>query len=598
MKRWGFSAPLIALLVAAPSAGQDSPKSLLPDVFGSPPPEARPPAAQPAPEPAEPGQQSPVPGSAVPGSAVPGAPPVPAAQSPSVPTVADPFASAPSATRSLDVVGPLPARLGGYGMRAFEGSNGAFLTEVIKRIDPPLASRWGHIVLRRALLSRVPTPTGVMPADWVAARALLLLRMGEVDGAKRLVASLPLDRFTPRLYGVASQVHLAAADIPALCPLAPSAKGFSKAPFWDLAGAMCAGLEGDDITAASQFDRLRARRALPTIDIVLGERVATVLTGEGRGANVEWEDVRSLNPFRFGTATAAGIEIPEDLVARPDVALSGWLMRAAGVPSERRAKAALRAAAFGIASSNELAAIAAEAAAVRAAGAADDDDASAMRTAFTGRTSDERIAAMRQLWTGSTDQLERYGRMIATAEAAARVPADSDHAADAAELVQSMLSAGRVRQALAWWPVLQRGDDADRAAAWPYLALVDRTGAVPVSVGHATDWRRALRDRGTDADHKAAMFGAAMLALGKPGNWAAFAREYGYEPLDNVYTRQINAAAAARRRGEVALLVGLGLQSDWSRVSPGQLAAIVGALDRAGFRTEARLLAVEAVTRS
>lgn len=593
MKRWGFSAPLIALLVAAPSAGQDAPKSLLPDVFGSPPPEAHPPVAQPAPQSPEPGQSAPIPG-----TAVPGAVPVTGAPLPSVPKVVDPFANAPSAMRSLDVAGPLPARLGGYGMRAFEGSDGAFLTEVINRIDPPIASRWGHIVLRRALLSRVPTPTRVKPADWVAARALLLLRMGEVDGAKRLVAALPLDRFTPRLYGVASQVHLAAADIPALCPLAPSAKGFSKAPFWDLAGAMCAGLEGDDITAASQFDRLRARRALPTIDIVLGERVATVLTGEGRGANVEWEEVRGLNPYRFGTATAAGIEIPEELIAQPDVALSGWLMRAPGMPGERRAKAALRAAAFGIASSNELAAIAAEAAAERAAGAASNDDASAMRTAFTGRTSDERIAAMRQLWTGSTDRLERYGRMIATADAAARVPADLDHAADAAELVQSMLSAGRVRQALAWWPVLQRGDDADRAAAWPYLALVDRNGIVPISVGNATDWRRAVRDRGTDADRKAAMFGAAMLALGKPGNWTAFAREYGYEPLDNAYTRQLNAAAAARRRGEVALLVGLGLQSAWSRVSPGQLAAIVGALDHAGFRTEARLLAVEAVTRS
>jgi len=42
--------------------------------------------------------------------------------------------------------------------------------------------------LRRALLTRVGTPGNVSAPDWVAERAWLLLRMGEADGARMLVA--------------------------------------------------------------------------------------------------------------------------------------------------------------------------------------------------------------------------------------------------------------------------------------------------------------------------------------------------------------------------------------------------------------------------
>src|SRR3546814_5137322 len=70
-------------------------------------------------------------------------------------------------------------------------------------LDTPIVSRWAAIVLRRALLSRVPTASGVRPADWIAERALLLTRMGDVEAARMLEQAVPVDRFTPRLYAVA-----------------------------------------------------------------------------------------------------------------------------------------------------------------------------------------------------------------------------------------------------------------------------------------------------------------------------------------------------------------------------------------------------------
>lgn len=596
MRRWAFSAAFSAsLLFGAPCVGQEAPESLLPDVFGAPPPEAAPPRQ---PRPGEAGHDEPGPDDHAPDTGSSGAG-VASAPSPSGSTALgpDPLAAPPKAARSLDVVGPLTARIGGYGVRAFAGSDGRFITELLKHIEPPVASRWGHIILRRALLSRVPTPLGVRPADWVAERALLLLRMGEVDGAKLLVDSLPLDSFTPRLYGVASQVHLAAADIPALCPLAPSARGFSKSPFWDTANAICAGIDGDDITAATLFQKVRSRREVAVIDLMLAERVASVTSGQGRGSNVEWEGVETLNAYRFGLAMAGSVEIPDRLIAQPGAALSGWLMRSPGLDISRRAAVAPRAAAFGIASAAELSAIAATQAATLAPGANVDDGSNEMRAAFSGRTAAERIAAMRAIWARGRTPFERYGRMVQTAAAAARIPPDSAQVEDAADLIRSMLSAGFVKSALAWWPVLDNAPSANRLAAWPMLALVDTGGLVDNDPGIARDWYREVRSGDRTAARKAALLGAAMRGLGKSG-WNGFARSFDVEAVSGSYAARLSAAARARRRGEVALLVGAGLQSNWTGVSPGQLEIIVAALEKAGFHAEARMIAVEALTRN
>src|SRR3546814_7706629 len=100
----------------------------------------------------------------------------------------------------------------------------------MQRLDTPIASRWVAIVLRRALLSSVPTAPGSRPADWVAERALLLVRLGDVNGARMLVQAVPLDRYTPRLYAVAAQVALANADIGGLCPIRSEEPRLNSSP--------------------------------------------------------------------------------------------------------------------------------------------------------------------------------------------------------------------------------------------------------------------------------------------------------------------------------------------------------------------------------
>src|SRR3546814_9043800 len=96
----------------------------------------------------------------------------------------------------------------------------------------------------------------------LAERALLLVRLGDVNGARMLVQAVPLDRYTPRLYAVAAQVALANADIGGLCPIADVGESLSRDALWSMARAMCAGLSGDTSLAAALTDRARQRKAL------------------------------------------------------------------------------------------------------------------------------------------------------------------------------------------------------------------------------------------------------------------------------------------------------------------------------------------------
>ncbi|HPU16120.1 MAG TPA: hypothetical protein PK808_08540, partial [Polymorphobacter sp.] len=351
--RPGLTALLLgaALVCALPVAAQDAPKSLLPEGFEEP-------AADVA---------APLPGTAPDAAAPAAAPSTDAAfvrarpledptQTPTANAI-DPFAVAATG-RTLEIAGPLGSLVtgpgAGYGLNTFAGSNGRFVAGVMRRMDTPIASRWAHIVLRRALLSESLTPRDVNSGDWVAERGWLLLRLGEIDGAKALLDAVPLDRFSRKLYLVAGQAALAAADLPALCPLAPTAQALSTDTLWKLANAICAGMTGDDITAANVFDQLRDAEKANDFDLLLAERVATLSGTGGRAANLDWTEIDALTPYRFGLATAAGLKVPPEFYAKLPAQQSGWVLRAPGLSDDIRGPALRRAAVQGVASAQAM----------------------------------------------------------------------------------------------------------------------------------------------------------------------------------------------------------------------------------------------------
>jgi hypothetical protein len=580
-----------ALAAAIPALGQEGPESLLPPGFG---PAA--PARPAAPTAPAPGQQTApaAPGIAQAPGALPGIPaPLPEEAEPKA------YSLPPPVSRPIDHVGSIGPGTTGFPSSAFAGASGQYLTTLMQRLDAPIASRWAAIVLRRALLSNVPTASGSRPADWVAERALLLVRMGDAPAARMLVQAVPVDRYTPRLYAVAVQVALANADIAGLCPIADVGEGLTREAIWPIARAMCAGLSGDTGLAAALADRARQRKTLGSVDLALSERIADAAAGSQRNANVDWTQVKRLNIYRYGLATASGIDIPARLLGTAGPQVQAWRASAPSLSLEQRIAAARAGAALGMISSADLvdlyAALAEETDPFEIA----NTPAGKLRKAYVEADATQRLDALKDLWEGDIRTRDGYAARILTARAVARIEPDEDLIEDAGAIIGSMLSAGLDRQAAQWWPVLEAAGESDAAEGWALLA-VGAPRAIPVSEGRIRNW--ASRDKSARGRHRAALLVAALAGLGRleGGVVDELGGEYGAAlGARSRYLERIDRAAAEGRGGEVALLAGIGLQTPrWSGVPPQHLFHILAALRRVGREAEARMIAVEALMRS
>lgn len=581
-----------AALAILTAGAQDAPKSILPgDVFGERPAQRTAPVASPPvtpePDPAAASPDAPILG--IPGSPIT-AEPSPGVIGPAA-TAANPLDSAaPSA--DITQIGLLSPAAGGYGLGTFTGSDGRVLAALMRSMQAPIASRWAHIVLVRALASIVPTPSGVRPADWVAERVSLLMRLGESDVAHTIASQVPVDRYTPRLYGVAFDAALAAADPAAICPLTQTGQTLFTRPVWRLGGAVCASLDGDDIAAAQLFQALRSEGNVDPFDVSLAERLAAS-AGEGAklGANVEWGDVEQVNLYRLGMGLAAGAVLPDRLASGLPAPAQGWLFRAASAPDATRAAAAGSAGAQGIVGASELAAFWAALAADPVSAQVAGDTAARLRQAYAGSPPD-RITAMRALWDAAASG-DRYEGLVLTAGAAAGMRPDKRFASAAPDIMASAIAGGRADAALGWWGIAAADGGSVERRAWALAAAADAREQVEVTSRRFDDWRKA-----GESDRRARLLLAALTGLGRAGSDLDGARrDLAMAPLADRWTARIDAAAAAGRVGEVAVLAGTGLQCAWADVPPAHLQHIVAALVRVGRGTEARLIAAEAATR-
>jgi hypothetical protein len=493
-----------------------------------------------------------------------------------------------SARRPTDFVGPLTPANWGLGERAFGNVNGAFLSALMRRLDAPVPSRWTSILLRRALLSQVPTPVYAQDVDWIAERAWLLLRMGDADGARALVQAVDVDQFTPRMFTVAVQTALATADPAALCPLVQPGRAVSDEPIWPLADAMCAALAGDSARASQLIDEARGRSGAGGIDLLLAEKVVGAGLNTRRAVTIQWEGVDSLSSWRFGLASATGLDIPQRLMDGTGLQVRAWAARAPMIPIEKRVAPAQAAAALGIFSNASLVELYSLIGDQTDPSDIEESAAGRLRRAYAAASLTDRLAGMRSLWDEPKDPVGRYASLILTAAAAARMPPSAAYQDRAADLIASMLTAGFDRQAARWGPIVDAmGSDGDRA--WALLATASARPAVDLSPGRIQSFvDRAEGRRGR-------MLVAALAGLGRFGDPASL----GVDPARRSrWSSMIAAAARAREPGTVALLAAVGMQTEnWAGVPPEHLYHILSALRQAGREYEARMIAAEAMSR-
>jgi hypothetical protein len=486
----------------------------------------------------------------------------------------------------------------GFGAQPWGQANGSFLSQLMRRQSTPLPSRWLHITLRNALLARAEAPPMVNPSDWAAERGWLLLRMGEADAARMLVAGVdPMD-FTPKLTQVAVQTALANADPSALCPLR-SELDKVEPKIVQLTRAICSGLEGNGASAASQIEQARRRGRISGIDLTLADKVVGAGEDTGRAATIEWEPVDQLTAWRFGLAAATGLAPPERLMNRASMQVRAWQARAPLLSADVRLPSARLATGLGVFSSTALVDLYSTIYDATDPSDLPGTDAWRLRTAFVGRNRDARLDAMRALWKVGQGELERQASRAMLSLAATRIQPDAKLQGDAPDLIASMLAGGFDGQAARWAAAVRQMDDEPADRAWAMLALGTTSSAVDVSFGRIN----SFIDRDNSRDKQRSKLLVAGLAGTGRIDAATASRlnernDLGLERT-SVWTRVVEQAGQKGQAGSAVLLAAIGLQApSFERVPAAQLYRGLTAMRLAGLDYAARMVAAEALART
>ncbi len=499
----------------------------------------------------------------------------------------------PAARRSLKQVGVLADYEGGLPAGALANQSGALVRAALDGNKGQIVSRWGHILLRRALASRLDAPQGMNPADFAASRAALLVRMGEGEVARAVVQDVDAGNFTDSLTRAALDAYAFTADITGICPVIAVQGGARKDAEWRVLRTVCQAFQGDGAAAMAQLDRMQGGKVWPEIDMLLAQKYAGAAGKSRRAVTIEWDGVSEITPWRYAFTIATGLEPPAALMrGAPDrYAYSAAI--APMVPLTTRAAGADKAAGAGILSSAAMVDLYSQIYAQEDITGEWADRAGLLRTAYTGEAPADRMAAIAQLWDSAGDARTRYSRQVLTAYAAARMPVEDAFADQSADLVAAMLAAGLDGNALRWAPQADVG-----SLTWAQLALAAPNRGNPIDAG-ALDSFYSNDD--SDNYRKSRFLLAGLAGLGRVDQAVAadFASKLEIDlNRQTRWTRLISQAADVNNPALVCFLAGVGMQGDgWDKMTSVHLYHIVSALNRVGLSAEARMIAAEAVAR-
>lgn len=484
-----------------------------------------------------------------------------------------------------------------FGASPWGRTKAAYLKTLMRATDSPLALRWAHIGLRNALMAGGSAPRGMSRESWLAERAWLLLRMGEADAARLLMAPVSNGGSDKKLAQIALQTALATSDMAAMCPVS-SALDDAEPTVESLVDAMCAALSGQPEIASDAINRERRRGRVGGIDLALAEKLVGAGSSTARAVTLEWDPVDRLTAWRYGLATATGTELPARLVdtARPQVV--AWYARAPLLTAEQRMPAARVATGLGVFSGQALTDLYAQYYDRADADEIAESEALVLRRAFVGRDIDDRLDAMRTLWqTGDGELLQRRASRALVGRAAARLVPSAELDSDAAELVASMLATGLDDGAARWSRALGQMDEADADAAWAMVAVAapDRR-SIDVSRDRVGDFIGRDESAG---QWRSKLLVAALAGLGRLDGAAAGALAADLD-LDlarrTKLTRDLAGAARRSEGASVMLIAAVAMRGRSAQtISPLHLYHVVRALRATGQDYLARMIAAEAL---
>lgn len=498
-----------------------------------------------------------------------------------------------AARRSMKQIGLLAENEGGLPAASLAGQNASLVRAALAGNKGQMVSRWGHILLRRALASRLDAPAAMNPADFAAMRAALLLRMGEGEAARSLVQDVDSGNYTPDLTQAALDAYIFTADFTGICPAVTIQGGSRKDAQWQAVRAICAAFQGDGNGGLSQLDQQLNAGAMPRIDLLLAQKYAGAAGKARRAVKIEWDGVNDLNPWRYALTIGVGLQPPPALMQSAPRQIRYMSALAPMLGLEARAAGADQAAGAGILSSAAMVDLYSQIYMSEDIQGDWSTRADQLRDAYVGKDAAARLAAMKLLWDGAKGAEQRHSRQVLTAYAAARLPAESGLAGDAPAIVASMLTAGLDRNAMRWAPLADSGSE-----AWGMLVLAAPARSAMVETSALESFQG--NDESENARKSAFLLaGLAGLERVTPESAKEFAQTLEVDLTRQTrWTKMISQSADVGNGALVALLAGLGMQGEsWAKMTPLHLYHIVSALHRTGFDAEARMIAAEAVAR-
>ncbi|GGD94783.1 hypothetical protein GCM10011515_13210 [Tsuneonella deserti] len=499
----------------------------------------------------------------------------------------------PGARRSLEQVGVLAPSEGGLPTFSLANQPASLVRAALTGAKGPVVSRWGHVLLRRALASRLASPDGMDPADFAALRIAALNAMGEFTAARAIAQDVDTAEWNPALTNAALDAYIGTADLVGACPAVRLQGSGREDANWRLLQGICNAFSGEAARAKADLNRVRSRGQAASIDALLAQRYAGA-AGQGRGAvTIEWDGVDELTPMRFALANAVGEPVPDGLLESATPYYSRVSAVAPMLALPQRIAASDLAAREGILSSAALIDLYSMAYAEEDLEGPAATLAGRLRQAYVGADAAARMDAIRDVWGERDAGKIGYARLILTAYAAARLEPNEDFADDAGPLLAAMLSAGLERDALRWADVVPQG-----SAGWAQLVFAAPSRNA-VSSGAVDDF---VSDDDSAGKRRSQFLIAGLAGLGRidGGDAKSYSADLKMR-LNSAtpWTRAIDGAAAVDNQALVALLAGLGMQGEgWDRMTARHLYHIVSALNRVGLSAEARMIAAEAVARA
>lgn len=510
---------------------------------------------------------------------------------------------------SIDATGALTDADGGLPADLWRGTTRSLVASLLPRLPVATPSPATRSLMRRLLLSAATPPAGDQPAgELINERAWMLWRAGDLEGLLRLIAAVPVNRWTPWLLRLEAEARLLGDDVPGACRIAAVRIGEDPDSFWQRLQGFCHARTGEvkdaELTVALLADRGEDMRAYAAL---IG-----VITGTGSLL----PRVLDPSPLDIAMLRAANAS-PSPQASAEDLPLVIAIAESPGFRQSLRAAAAERAVAAGVLPATvlrllyqQMSSSKPSQASVRTSSrdvSSEDDLDVLVRRAIMAETPIDRVEAM----VLALDTARREGRYLATVRAlspelAAYGPAP-ELAGYAQHLVPAMLAMGEHGLAATWMSWLEKQAplspvaDAALGGLMPLARLAKLPQAADWQASSLFDWWQAERSRPGGRLRAVRLF-ALLRATGEavPNElWTEMLDGPAQEPgmaIDPAFRTRLVSGAHAGQIGWTVLLslVSMGHNGP-ETINVAGLEAVIDSLRIVGLESDARAIAVEAM---